>query len=73
MSFNSLNAGMSYGVPVMGKSWYASKTIWVNIAGIIVMIGTLFGLESDIAVELEAAILAIANIGLRIITGEPLK
>ncbi len=71
--YESVDPASPYGELETGKKWYESKTIWVNIAGLVVMIGTVFGIESTVAAEIEAAILAVANIGLRLYTGEPLK
>ena len=53
----------------MGKKWYTSKTIWVNIiAAISSLVASQFGYT--ITVELQAGILMGINIILRIITKE---
>lgn len=55
----------------MGKKWYASKTIWVNVvAAISSFVASQFGYK--ISVEMQAGILMGLNIILRIITKEPL-
>lgn len=53
----------------MGKKWYTSKTIWVNIiAAISSLVASQFGYT--ITVELQAGILMGINIILRVITKE---
>lgn len=55
----------------MGKKWYQSKTIWVNV----IAAGSAFAASQfgyKISVELQAGILMGVNIILRIITKEPL-
>lgn len=56
----------------MGKKWYTSKTIWVNvIAAVSSFVTSQFGYK--ISVELQAGILMGVNIFLRAITKEPLS
>ena len=69
----SINAEGPFSAIEAGKAWYLSKTIWINIAGFVVLIATAVGLENEMAVELEAILLAVANITVRWFTGEPLK
>lgn len=69
----SINADGPFSRIEPGKKWYLSKTIWINIAGFVVLIATAVGLENELAVELEAIVLAVANITVRWFTGEPLK
>lgn len=53
----------------MGKKWYTSKTIWVNIiAAISSLVASQFGYT--ITVELQAGILMGINIILRVVTKE---
>ncbi len=53
----------------MGKKWYTSKTIWVNvIAATSSFVASQFG--CTITVELQAGILMGINIILRVITKE---
>lgn len=59
--------------PDPGKTWYLSKTIWVNVGGLIVFCATAFGFGNVEAAEVEAAVLAVVNVVLRWFTGEPLK
>jgi len=54
-----------------GKKWYRSKTLWVNLIAILVLIiQTQTGFI--ISPEEQAAILAVINLILRWITGEPI-
>lgn len=57
----------------MGKSLLTSKTFWINVVAIIGMIVTSQGwvVEPD-WLQYEAAALAVLNIVLRLITGEPI-
>ena len=55
----------------MGKKWYASKTIWVNVvAAVSLFVSSQFGYK--ISTEVQAGIIAALNVVLRIITKEPL-
>ena len=49
------------------KSIFVSKTLWFNLLSIAVTIG---GILPD---QLAVPIVAVANIGLRIISGQPVK
>ena len=53
----------------MTKKWYASKTLWLNVIGILAII---FG-PDIISPEIEATILSILNFVMRLITKEGLK
>ena len=54
-----------------GKKWYRSKTLWVNLIAILVLIiQTQTGFI--ISPEEQVAILAVINLILRWITGEPI-
>lgn len=57
------------------KSWYLSKTLWVNIIAGIATVSTAFGLDlgldPDKQVALVGGIMAVANIVLRLITSAP--
>jgi hypothetical protein len=56
----------------MGKRWYASKTLWLNIIGIaVIALQTQTGFVID--AEAQAAILAVINLVLRLVTKEPLE
>lgn len=54
------------------KPWYASKTIWANIAAFVatvaVIAGVDVGLTPEVQAEIVAAVLAGVNIILRLIT-----
>ncbi|OPX90056.1 MAG: hypothetical protein A4E53_01271 [Pelotomaculum sp. PtaB.Bin104] len=56
----------------MGKKWYASKTVWLNL----IMLGGVFLHDQfglDITEEEQGAVIAIVNLILRAITKEPLQ
>ena len=54
------------------KKWYKSKTLWVNIIGIAAII-----LQAEygfiVSVELEAGILGLINLILRLVSNEQLE
>lgn len=50
------------------KSWYASKTLWVNAIAFAALLIQSFGTGFVIASEEQAGILIVLNILLRIIT-----
>ena len=50
------------------KSWYASKTLWVNAIAFAALLIQSFGTGFVIAPEEQAGILVIVNVILRIIT-----
>lgn len=53
----------------MSKTWYTSKTLWVNVIGIGAIIAQMqYGYVIDVGTQ--AAALAAINIGLRKITNE---
>lgn len=53
----------------MSKTWYSSKTLWMNVIGIIAIVAqTQFGFLVDPAAQV--VVLAMINIILRIVTGE---
>lgn len=59
----------------MKKKWYRSKTIWVNLIGVVVIIISAF-YSDELAQEVlgaEAGILLLINLGLRIITNQGLE
>jgi uncharacterized membrane protein len=57
------------------KRWYASKTIWVNVVALVASLLMVFGIEltADQQASLVTSILAIVNIGLRLVTTEAIK
>jgi len=62
-------------VTVEAKPWYMSKTLWVNtIAGVAAVAGA-FGLDLGLDPETQAgivgAVMAVANIILRLVTKAP--
>ena len=53
------------------KPWYQSKTLWFNLLSLVVMVGSgQFGIP--ISSGLAVPLLAAANIGLRLISSQPL-
>ena len=73
LAFETPNGGDGYMRQEVGKKWFYSKTVWINLVGLIVFCATAFGIENIEVAEVEAAVLAVVNIGLRWFTGEPLK
>jgi len=66
------------GVALMPKSLWQSKTFWVNAltaaaAALTALAGSEFVASYPRAVTAIGAVLAIVNIGLRIITDQPIK
>jgi len=60
----------------MGKNWYTSKTIWVNlITFVAIILNSLWGIQLDAELQatLATTILAIVNIILRFVTAQPIK
>ena len=59
------------------KPWYASKTMWANLIGGSVTIGSVFGLDLGLTPEnqaqLVAGIMVVVNIVLRLITKGPIS
>ena len=54
------------------KSWYTSKTLWVNIVAGIATVSTAFGLDLGLDAETQVAVvgglMALLNIVLRLVT-----
>ena len=57
----------------MLKAWWKSKTIWVNVIGMAIIIAQAIQGQSWIKPEYQAAILTILNVILRIITTETIS
>ena len=56
----------------MAKSWYTSKTLWINVVAILAIAvqgTTSFVIDATLQLELLAAI----NVALRLITNEPVE
>ena len=54
----------------LGKSWFRSKTLWINIVAVIaVLFGQYVGI--DMTGEENVAFLGVVNFILRLITSEP--
>jgi hypothetical protein len=54
------------------KPWYTSKTIWVNLVALIGSILVAYGFEPSRWAEIAAGTLAVVNVVLRLVTGEPI-
>lgn len=58
------------------KPWYASKTMWANLIGGAVTIGSVFGLDLGLTPEAQAQLVAgivvAVNIVLRFVTKRPI-
>ena len=61
----------------VGKKWWQSKTIWVNIVAIIGSLGAVFGLniplDPELCMTLFPIVLGVINMILRGVTKAPLK
>jgi hypothetical protein len=53
------------------KPWYLSKTLWLNFCAIAVFAVQTFQGEPWFDPKAQAAILALANFGVRLLTGQP--
>ena len=55
------------------KQWYFSKTLWINaIAAVAIITQGVTG-NMYLDAELQVAILAVINLILRLVTGQPIK
>jgi len=58
------------------KSWYLSRTLWVNVLAGIAAVSGAFGLDLGLSTETQTAIvggvMAIINVVLRVVTTTPL-
>ena len=50
------------------KKWYMSKTLWVNALMIAGMVAEYFIAEKIYSPEIHAIVIAVINLGLRIVT-----
>lgn len=59
------------------KPWFASKTLWANVIGGLVAVGTTFGFDLGLDAEAQASIvggvMAVINIILRFMTTAPVS
>ena len=59
------------------KPWYASKTMWVNIVALLGSVAAATGLDLGLTPEVQgsivAAIMAVVNIVLRIMTNQGVR
>ena len=57
--------------------WYASKTLWVNVVAAVATLAGVFKLDLGLTPEVQATvvttILALVNIGLRLVTKTPVS
>lgn len=61
----------------MSKAWWASRTLWANVVGGVVAVGTAFGLDLGLDAEAQTAIvggiMAVLNVILRFVTKGPVS
>jgi hypothetical protein len=56
---------------ILGKKWYESKTLWVNIVAAVAMIAQMrYGFVFDSSIQTLA--LTLINVGLRHVTSDPI-
>lgn len=55
---------------IIGKPWYASKTIWINILA--VLAGVMASIQGLVEIGAPITILGIVDIILRVVTKQPL-
>ncbi len=53
------------------KKWYASKTIWINLAALTAIAIQAFIGENAMDPALQSSLLAVANAALRLFTAQP--
>ena len=58
------------------KSWYASKTLWVNLLAMVATIlgafGIDLGLTPEVQTEIAVGVMAAVNVVLRLVTKAPI-
>ena len=54
----------------MAKSWWTSKTIWVNVIALIGSVVIAQGVAPDQWATIALGVTAVANVALRLITGQ---
>lgn len=77
MAANQLKIGLFSGGKMNSKVWYQSKTVWLNLLVVIVallgfVVSPDFPLELGQYAEYVTLALAILNIILRFVTGQPI-
>lgn len=50
------------------KSWYASKTLWINVLAVAAMVVEYLVTQEIIMPEIHALVIAAINLGLRFLT-----
>lgn len=59
------------------KHWLASRTLWINVLAVVAAVAGAFGIDVGLDPETQTAIvagvLAVVNIGLRLVTKAPIK
>lgn len=55
------------------KKWFASKTLWVNIIGFIVLVLSYFGQVNWLDPKIVGLALTVLNFGLRLITNQAVE
>jgi hypothetical protein len=57
----------------MTKKWYASKVLWVNIVGFIIIVLSYFGQVNWLDPKIVGLALTVLNFALRLITSQPIS
>ena len=55
-----------------GTPWWKSKTLWVNVVGLAVVLVETLTQQQVITVQISAAVLGALNIVLRLLTDKPI-
>ncbi len=58
---------------MQAKKWYLSKVLWTNVVVILISLVTTLITQNIIAPTVGAAVLAIANVVLRLLTNQPIE
>ena len=61
------------GIYKQEKKWYTSKTLWVNLLSILAILAQTYAGNDIVSPEIQAALLGIINVILRVITKEELR
>lgn len=52
------------------KKWYMSRTLWINIGAIVIIVCEYLLTQKIYSPEIHALVIAIVNIGLRMVTNQ---
>ena len=53
--------------------WYQSKTVWVNLLGLVVVVGQYLTKTNMVDPEVVGGVLSVANVVLRFVSTQPLE